>query len=367
MTRKHNAPTPHTSNVEHIHMSRGPSSGPNKFKSSSVLILGPLTQRLTQQQHCLQHMSDEKQMKRVHSAPCLGARSTRIENVTVAPTEVMGTSKVGAWNQVVAICVALAIYYALTTSFRNSYKNIAMGFIPVLIFVLVNNPCRLVTLLASAEAYNVPGNLHENLPEPTELMSSKTALKAFILAGFTLWFVLDNRNKQIRSTLPGIDEYVIGISTLIWATLECIFHASRAKINRLLANVHFGDLVTTTLLKMVGFVFIFLPFVVGLFYFALSPLILTMIPISSLILCVANGLYPPPSFLFLVLTIALFFVSVKVLNWVVVVSYQIYSRLLEMNLKVMLVLMMVLAVAGLCDQEVISDHWLPNLRLVSNV
>lgn len=241
------------------------------------------------------------------------------------------------------------------------------GFHPGTDICFGEQPLPLSDLIGKCRSIQCPGNLHENLPEPTELMSSKTALKAFILAGFTLWFVLDNRNKQIRSTLPGIDEYVIGISTLIWATLECIFHASRAKINRLLANVHFGDLVTTTLLKMVGFVFIFLPFVVGLFYFALSPLILTMIPISSLILCVANGFYPPPSFLFLVLTIALFFVSVKVLNWVVVVSYQIYSRLLEMNLKVMLVLMMVLAVAGLCDQEVISDHWLPNLRLVSNV
>jgi hypothetical protein len=175
---------------------------------------------------------------------------------------------------------------------------------------------------------------------------------SIILVSIVVWFSLHKRNKAYPKSLPGIDGYLLWISTFTWATVECIFHAGEAKTNKLIASIKGGEL-PPTLLKMLGFVFGFLPFVVGFFYFALSPILLLMIPLSSLILCVVNGLYPPPGFLVLVSMIVGISLGFRVAVWMLLGTYQLYSWLLQINQYMILIILLLLAIAGLWDYEVI--------------
>lgn len=185
-------------------------------------------------------------------------------------------------------------------------------------------------------------------------------MKTFILVGFGLWIIRQKWGKKYRSMFPGIEEYVVGISTLIWAVLEWIFHERGLQSKRWFTELRFGDLSSTTVLKMIGFVFIFLPFVAGLFHFAFSSLFLFLIPLSSLIICIANGLYPVPGFLFLILSTALISLCVLMLYWMMVASFRIYSWLLQANLWLIIFIMLALVVAGMLDRDVVSDRWLSN-------
>lgn len=171
-----------------------------------------------------------------------------------------------------------------------------------------------------------------------------------------IWLSLQKRSSGHITVYPGIDEYLLWISSLIWATLECIFHTSANNMNNFVTNIR-RDMIPATMLKILGFVLIFLPFAAGLFYFVISPMLLLMIPLSSLVLCIANGLYPPPGFLVIVSMIVIISIGIRVGIWVLVASYRLYSWMLQMNNYVILCLGLLLAAAGLCDYETIRSRW----------
>lgn len=175
---------------------------------------------------------------------------------------------------------------------------------------------------------------------------------SIVLISLIIYVSLHQRKRGYLKAYPGIEQYLLWISTFIWATLECIIHDSGARIGKFSTTIR-RDMLLATLLKMMGFVLIFLPFIAGLFYFVLSPMLLLMIPLSSLILCVANGLYPSPGFLFLVSNIALASLGAKIVMSLLVGSWSLYCWLLHMDMFVILSIMLLLAVAGFYDYETI--------------
>lgn len=171
-----------------------------------------------------------------------------------------------------------------------------------------------------------------------------------------IFFSLHQRKRGHLKAYPGMEQYLLWISTFIWAASECIIHDSRTKFGAFSTTIR-RDVLPTTVLTMLGFVLIFLPFVAGLFYFVISPMLLFMIPLSSLILCVANGLYPSPGFLLLVSIIALASLGAKIIFSLMVGSWSLYCWLLRMNIVVILSIMLLLAVAGYYDYETIRGPW----------
>jgi hypothetical protein len=140
MANRYLAPTPHTSNIhgQHLHHQQRPE--PTGCKLTNV-ILGPLT---AQQHSRYKSQQSDGHLKRVQSAPCLGAHKPAEQNDHTSND--LASDQVSLQRQIVIICIALIICYVIATLFPSIYKGVAMILIPALIFVWENSCIGLVAL-----------------------------------------------------------------------------------------------------------------------------------------------------------------------------------------------------------------------------
>ena len=111
---------------------------------------------------------------------------------------------------------------------------------------------------------------------------------------------------------------------------------------------------TLLLLKIFVFTFVYMPFMAGVFYFVLSPILLLAIPLSSLILCTLDGIRTSyGSALFLSIFASIFIPGIVVVCWIMTWLYKIYSWVLQLNTLMILSIMMMVMVVKFEAHEMI--------------
>lgn len=87
--------------------------------------------------------------------------------------------------------------------------------------------------------------------------------------------------------------------------------------------------------KLVGFNFVFLPFIAGGLYYIISPsgLFLLAIPLSSLIICSLVGLYHPSVANFTIF-MTLLILCVKMVLWMMSTLYRVYVSIVRMHASI---------------------------------
>eukprot|EP00804_Cyclotella_cryptica_P011056 CCRYP_013520-RA/>CCRYP_013520-RA protein AED:0.46 eAED:0.79 QI:0/0.5/0/1/0/0/3/0/233 len=146
--------------------------------------------------------------------------------------------KMGSCRQIVMIvCIILIEKYALPTFFGNSYGSTELSSIPDLLFAMLNNPGYLIVLTRLPVASGETTDLSKVSTAITN-EHAKSIVKTIILVGFVVCFFRQHQIKKYHRTFPGIAEYVIGISTIIWAAIELIFRESGPKAKRMLTSIN---------------------------------------------------------------------------------------------------------------------------------
>jgi hypothetical protein len=116
-----------------------------------------------------------------------------------------------------------------------------------------------------------------------------------------------------------------------------------------------GRSILLLLSETFGFLFIFLPFTVGILHRLLEPIYILSVPLSSLAICTIAGL-SPVSLIGLLLSIVLMFIGMNTLYLTLLLSYRLYSWLIHRHFTLLLVTSCLSVFVGILKESYVSEN-----------